>query len=1108
MFQRPQQLARALARRGALVFYMLPKAAARSRPDGFTEIEERLLLCETPADAFRVLPGAFVYAMTWNLPQLAFFESPRLLYDYLDDISVFRGDRRRMERDHADALVGADLVLATSERLHRQAASLRGDCLLCPNGVDAAHFTLHASAPPPDLAPILAKGQPVIGYHGALARWVDYNLLRLLARERPGYSFVLIGADHDRSLQASGLLESPNVHWLGSKPYAGLPAYVSHFDIGLIPFLVNDITHATSPIKLFEYFASGKPVIIPPLEEASRFPEALVAAVPGEWLERLEQALEMAGRPEVRARLRKAGEQNSWEARADSILERLQGLHTAAPARPWYVRLQPRNPALQRAVRLAGQAIKVWRMYGLRGLAKGIYYKFHERFRWMEHLLARRVPRAFDDTYIPEDNSQVVVYTDDARLFPNYWPRQGLAHAAGEPRLAVSLISTTYNEMEHLAEWLESVLAQSLPPDEIVITDGGSTDGTFEYLTDLAGKSPLPLRVFQERGANISRGRNVAIRNARNEIIASSDCGCRLHPDWLENLAAPWLAEPRTQVVAGWYRPIDRRGRDLPHWDWPSLAQLNPQTFIPSSRSLAFTREAWKMAGGYPEWLTLTGEDTFFALELKRYCSRWAFVPSAVADWYGPGTGLVVLKAYSWATGDGETGYNAWEYRRKARRILIGAVGFALACFSMGFILAGLFRLNPWVGWIGSFAAVSLLFLAGASLVNRVPLHRPLSMLAIRLAQVLGFWTGARRKVRVERRRLAGTRGVFFILAGVPIDDTGGGARCAQIARELLRQNYWVAYINRYPKYESRETGIRIVHPNLHTFESSKFKWQDFMKEHESLLAGLPKFALVDFPSADFLPLMQHVRAAGGTLLYEMVDDWNTSLGGDWYSPAVEEEIIRASDGLVATAPVLQQKLEAISGQTALLLPNAVNSRLFNPERLYQPPPDLPRAEWVAIYIGALWGDWFDWDLLTAAARRHPQAAFVVIGDYRGQCSDPPPNLHFLGLKPQTDLPAYLAHSDVALIPWKVNEITQATSPLKLYEYLAMHRPVVAPTLKPLAGLPGVHLAKNAQEYVELVGQARLEEFPVKAVDEFICANNWQSRLDSLLEFASRLGRQ
>ncbi len=1097
MFQRPQQLARALARCGALVFYMQPEAAAPLQAK-FTELETRLFLCSAPAPAFRDLPAAYVYVLTWNIPRLAYFESPRVIYDYLDDISAFHGDRRRMERDHADYLSKADLVLATSHRLYRQAAALRTDCLLCPNGVDAAHFTLTAPPPPADLLPVLSRRRPIIGYHGALARWVDYTLLRILAQKRPEYEFVLVGTDHDQTLSSSGLLEMPNITWLGPKPYADLPAYVGHFDVGLIPFQVNEITHATSPIKLFEYYAAGKPVIIPPLDEAGRLPEALVAASPAEWLERLEQGLEMAGRPEVRERLRSIGEQNSWEARAASILDRLATVSQVRPRQPWFVRWQARNPLL----RLVGQTVKVWRMSGPRGVLKSIYYKIGERFKWLERLPGLRVPRFLDDTYIPEDNSQVTVYTDDPALFPNYWPRRGLAQAQGKPRAAVSLISTTYNEMEHLAGWLESVLAQTCPPDEIVVTDGGSTDGTFEYLAGFAEKSPISLRLFRERGANISRGRNIAIRNARNEIIASSDCGCRLHPTWLENLTAPFQAEPRTQVVAGWYRPIDRRGRDLPHWDWPALSQLDPQTFIPSSRSLAFTREAWKMVGGYPEWLTRTGEDTYFALELKRFCSRWAFAPSAVVDWYGPGAGLVILKAHSWAIGDGETGYKAWEYRRKARRILLGSLAFAFLVLLPGFALTGLLGIPPMSAWGGSLLAAVLLFLAGAALINRVPLYRPLSMLAIRLAQVIGFWTGARRKVQAEQRRLAKTKGVFFILAGVPIDDTGGGARCAQIAQELLRQNYWVVYVNRYPKYESKETGIRIVHPNLHTFEAGKFNWEAFQGRHEGLLAGLPKFALVDFPSADFLPLIQKIHAAGGTVLYEMVDDWNTPLGGDWYSPAVEEQIIRSSDGLVATAPVLQDKLQALSGRTALLLPNAVNSRLFDPQRAYPVPPDLPQAEWTAIYVGALWGDWFDWDLLAAAARRYPQAAVVVVGDYRGQCSDAPPNLHFLGLKPQAALPAYLAHADVALIPWKVNEITQATSPLKLYEYLAMRRPVVAPLLRPLAGIPGVHLAGSREEYLALIERARREPFPAAQVDEFVRANNWQERLSRLLEFA------
>jgi glycosyltransferase involved in cell wall biosynthesis len=128
-------------------------------------------------------------------------------------------------------------------------------------------------------------------------------------------------------------------------------------------------------------------------------------------------------------------------------------------------------------------------------------------------------------------------------------------------------------------------------------------------------------------------------------------------------------------------------------------------------------------------------------------------------------------------------------------------------------------------------------------------------------------------------------------------------------------------------------------------------------------------------------------------------------------------------------------------------VPNAVNIDLFDPRRPWTRPADYPEAAWSMIYIGALWGDWFDWGLLRRLAVAYAEAAVVVIGDYRQQMTAAPGNVHFLGLKAQAELPAYLAQAEVAIIPWKANAVTHATSPLKVYEYLAMRRPVVAPQL-------------------------------------------------------------
>ena len=183
MFQRPQQLARALAREGVLVFYLQPD---RSWPVQFLELEERLFLAQAPPAAFQVLPEAYVYAPTWVIPRLSAFDSPRVIYDVLDHLSVFEGSPARLQRNHQRYLEEADLVMVTSRELYREVIRTRKDAVLCPNGVDYSHFSAVDSYHiPADLAQIAAAGRPVIGYHGALARWFDYPLLASLSRRLP-----------------------------------------------------------------------------------------------------------------------------------------------------------------------------------------------------------------------------------------------------------------------------------------------------------------------------------------------------------------------------------------------------------------------------------------------------------------------------------------------------------------------------------------------------------------------------------------------------------------------------------------------------------------------------------------------------------------------------------------------------------------------------------------------------------------------------------------------------------------------------------------------------------------------------------------------------------
>ena len=119
----------------------------------------------------------------------------------------------------------------------------------------------------------------------------------------------------------------------------------------------------------------------------------------------------------------------------------------------------------------------------------------------------------------------------------------------------VSVILTVLNEASASERLLESLAAQTYPADEVVVVDGGSTDGTIEVLDRWAGGGRLPLRILVHPGANISAGRNAAIAAASGPIIAVTDAGVRLEPDWLKELVAPFQAGERAAVpaVAGWF---------------------------------------------------------------------------------------------------------------------------------------------------------------------------------------------------------------------------------------------------------------------------------------------------------------------------------------------------------------------------------------------------------------------------------------------------------------------------------------------------------------------------------------------------------------------------
>ncbi|MDP8957802.1 MAG: polysaccharide pyruvyl transferase family protein, partial [Actinomycetota bacterium] len=711
--------------------------------------------------------------------------------------------------------------------------------------------------------------------------------------------------------------------------------------------------------------------------------------------------------------------------------------------------------------------------------------------------------------YGEEGRSEARIYHTADQPLPTYPLSVEMGGRAYRERVHVSVVATVRNGADSMGEWLGSLLRQTRLPDEVVIVDGGSTDGTLEILQRYAEEAPFPVEVIAAGPVNIAQGRNLAISAAENPVIAVTDSGCHLDDTWLANLVGPFEVDPQVQVAVGWYEAQAETiwGRAMAMNLVPALADVDPAGLLPSSRSLAFTKAAWELVGGYPEWLSLTGEDTYFALELRARCPSWAFVPQARVVWQGPETlGEGLAKGSSWSRGDGEAGLFSGRYWHLFKRLLRDGLLLAALLASM---VAGVVVHRGWLVIPLGIAVAGLAFMGGRwSRLGRRPeaqggagraalLLWALSYPLMRAARVVGFARGVLGRPQALSRRMRDMRGTVFILSGVPITDSGGGQRAAQLALAFLEQNHLVVFVNKFPSYETVHLDIKMGHPLLLTYSLHTFDLEAFLRRYPVVL-DKPRTAIVEFPLPEFVDLAEEMRAVGGTVVYDCIDDWTTSLGGYWYSPETEGRLISASQVLVATAPPLRERLETLSGRGAALVPNAVNTGIFHPDG-YPRPADLGSGDFVICYVGALWGEWFDWHLLRKVAMAYPEASVVVIGDYRGQLSDPPPNLRFLGLKPQRELPAYLTHSDVAIIPWVVSRLTDATNPLKVYEYLAMRKPVVAPRIRGLEGVPYLLLADDEEQFIAHIDRARELEVDGEAVERFIEENSWGQRVQALL---------
>ena len=240
----------------------------------------------------------------------------------------------------------------------------------------------------------------------------------------------------------------------------------------------------------------------------------------------------------------------------------------------------------------------------------------------------------------------------------------------------VSVIMTVLNEAASIKTIVENLLSQSRMPDEIVIVDGGSKDETVELIKKFS-KKDSSIKLSIAKGANISQGRNIAIRQAKYPLIAGTDGGCRPDRMWLEKLIEPFESDSSVDAVKGVFRLESHKLFEhmsgllgLPG----TLDEINEGEYPMSGRSSAFKKSVWENVGGYPEWL-YTAEDTLFEQKLKQVGAKIQLAHESVTYWRPRKTLWKMGKMfYLYGKGAGRIGRSVKGAYYHLRNYLLGVV--------------------------------------------------------------------------------------------------------------------------------------------------------------------------------------------------------------------------------------------------------------------------------------------------------------------------------------------------------------------------------------------------------------------------------------------------